>query len=284
MNRVLYIAGYGRSGSTVLERVLAASPDAVGVGEASNLTRAGLFTDHELVCTCGAAVAACAVWGRVLAEVPPGPPSSDGARRLLGSSPEDPYLVWLRRLYDALFAAAPGPDRFVVDSSKTTRKTVGRARALADAGLDVRVIHLVRDPRAAAFATRKGDNLKLEAGVDPTIPFAVPRTAASWTVANAAVGLLGLPTLRVHYEQLVEDPEATLRAIGAFSGLDVAPCIAAVRAGDVPAAHQLAGNRNRKVKRLVLTPDRRWETGLRRRDRAVVGVIAGLLARRYGYR
>jgi hypothetical protein len=48
---VLYIGGYGRSGSTVLDRVLGALPDAVSVGEIRSIWGAVLREDR--LCACG---------------------------------------------------------------------------------------------------------------------------------------------------------------------------------------------------------------------------------------
>src|SRR5437773_1697066 len=49
--RVIYIMGAGRSGSTLLDTILASHPEVVGVGELVNLHSAG-WTAKE-ICACG---------------------------------------------------------------------------------------------------------------------------------------------------------------------------------------------------------------------------------------
>src|SRR5262245_28833668 len=61
--RVIYIIGAGRSGSTLLDTVLANHPDVVGVGELVNLHSAGWTSDE--VCACGKLGTECDFWTRV---------------------------------------------------------------------------------------------------------------------------------------------------------------------------------------------------------------------------
>lgn len=61
---VIYIAGYGRSGSTLLERVLAAHPGIEGLGEVEHLCRADDL--HAVNCGCGEPIDSCELWGPVV--------------------------------------------------------------------------------------------------------------------------------------------------------------------------------------------------------------------------
>lgn len=62
MNEIVYIAGAGRSGSTILDIVLGSSPSVFGAGELINLRR--VFSTHEK-CSCGARVIDCEFWSPV---------------------------------------------------------------------------------------------------------------------------------------------------------------------------------------------------------------------------
>jgi hypothetical protein len=62
--QIIYIAGYGRSGSTLLERVLAAHARVEGLGEVEHLTRARDL--HSASCGCGRPLADCELWGPVI--------------------------------------------------------------------------------------------------------------------------------------------------------------------------------------------------------------------------
>jgi hypothetical protein len=64
--RVLFLAGMGRSGTTLLERVMAGATGVVGLGEVVHLWKRGLVDDER--CGCGLPFSACPFWQRVGAE------------------------------------------------------------------------------------------------------------------------------------------------------------------------------------------------------------------------
>ncbi len=60
---VVYIAGSGRSGSTLLDRMLGQMPGVTAIGELAQLWRPGEL--DKLVCGCGTPVRSCPFWSRV---------------------------------------------------------------------------------------------------------------------------------------------------------------------------------------------------------------------------
>src|SRR5207249_8771406 len=64
--KVLYVAGSGRSGSTILDRILGQVDGFFSAGELCNLWGRGLLARRR--CGCGTPVPDCPVWGAVLAE------------------------------------------------------------------------------------------------------------------------------------------------------------------------------------------------------------------------
>ena len=64
MSKVLYIAGYGRSGSTILDIILDSHPDITAVGELTFLLDDAAIPSRH--CSCGAAYAECGFWSRVV--------------------------------------------------------------------------------------------------------------------------------------------------------------------------------------------------------------------------
>jgi hypothetical protein len=61
---ILYIMGTGRSGTTILEILLASNPGFTGVGEVKHIFRDGYLKD--LPCACGLSVRQCELWSAVL--------------------------------------------------------------------------------------------------------------------------------------------------------------------------------------------------------------------------
>ena len=60
---VLYLAGLGRSGTTLIERTLAETPGVTGLGEVMHLWERGLGRNE--LCGCGVPFASCPFWREV---------------------------------------------------------------------------------------------------------------------------------------------------------------------------------------------------------------------------
>jgi hypothetical protein len=298
--KVLAIVGWGRSGSTILDNLLGELDGFFSAGEVHNLWRRGLLMGHT--CGCGAPVAECEVWSRVLVEASSAGPDRarrvvewqrDTARtrhvaRLLAQS-EHPsrrpslelYADTLGKLYRAI-ANITG-DRVVVDSSK--RPAHASILRLVS-GIEPYVVHLVRDPRAVAYSRRRG-----KVGVD--------RDMRSYGVVHSTLGWLGRNlaseavrrryplgrSLLVRYEDFVAHPEETLTAIAAHVGEPVTHTpVQDGRIALLGPNHTVAGNPSRfRTGRVELRQDSAWRTEQRWTDRLAATSLAMPLLLRYGY-
>jgi hypothetical protein len=66
MLKLIYITGYGRSGSTILDILLGQHEEIFGMGELSTMCR-HVWLNNEY-CACGARIQACAVWASVMSD------------------------------------------------------------------------------------------------------------------------------------------------------------------------------------------------------------------------
>jgi hypothetical protein len=299
---VIYIAGSGRCGSTLLERVLAEIPGYVNGGELIQLARH--MAPRNERCGCGQPFADCPFWTAVGKRAFGGWDSRD----LESISQRQARLAWQRYLqflptirrsvradmaalgtwYETLCRAITGESgaAYVVDKSGD----MWQALVLAGAGIDVRVIHLIRDVRGVAFSmSQRHVNSK-----DPA-----NRTEMDWhtTPALAAalwVGVLteekqlhryGIPVARMRYEDLVTSPHQSIMQTLARLGLSVGPSdLTHIGDGRVtlPSSHGLSGNPSRfREGELALRPDEAWRDQMRRRDRIIVTMIGLRYLRRY---
>lgn len=304
--KVVYIAGLGRSGSTLLARLLGQVPGWVAVGELHNVWRTGAphgRTDE--LCGCGRSFAECAFWRRVLA-AGLGGRSPREASELAARVARLRYLPWLagprrpagfaRRLEawavmaSGLYRAAAQEDggRLVVDSSKD----LGPLWALSRAeDLQVTVLHLVRDPRGVAFSWRRPLERREFVGRRVLMPsWGAAETAWRWTYSNLlaeAAGRRHAGYLRLRYEDLAADPRATLAAIvDAVETTGEAPRLPFVGAEAVLSreTHTLAGNPMRfESGRIAIRPDLAWRRELSRPSRWMIAGLTWPLLRRYGY-
>lgn len=311
--RLIYLGGLGRSGSTVIERLLGEMTGVCPVGEVVHLWRRGI-TDGER-CGCGESFHGCAFWQKV-GKVGFGGwdkvdgPHVDALRRKIDRTRHipalaagkvrsadrrslDEYLSYYMRVYTAV--AEVSATRTVVDSSKHPSLAFC-LRSRHD--LDLRVIHIVRDPRAVAYSWAMTVSRPDVTG--PAAPrdsrmwaYSPPTAAVQWNVQNSGIRLLarlGTPTLLVRYEDFVQAPERELNRIASFAGLPDAPTARFLGSddtghwADLSASHTVSGNPMRfSTGRILIRHDERWRGAMRPAQRAAVTAITLPLLARYGY-
>ena len=303
--RVVYIGGYTRSGSTLLDRLLGATPGAVSVGELRHLWSMGFIEDR--FCGCGEPFSACPFWRRVVGDAFPAMIAAE-ARRLNAQEEwllkarhtrallrpdqlrgrlrraRDEFAETRGRLYAAVANAAGAST--IVDSSKNP--SYGLLLATMP-GLDVRTVHLVRDSRATSFSWLRVKRDPRRPGATDYFPRRQPHVSGSWWAANALL-MEGISRfgprrhLRVRYEDLVAEPEGEIRRIASHSGLDASVPEHKPGTFDLPVDHSIGGNPVRFIQgQVAVREDTEWKRAMRKCDRAVVTAITWPLLWRYGY-
>ena len=306
--KVLYIAGFGRSGSTLLDRLLGSTSRLHSGGEIGGVWNQGLINNR--LCSCGVRFSVCPFWQKVgsdsfsslqanevdsivryLRKVFPARRMwrilmSRTRRRLLMSAPADFWDI-TGRIYTAIRDVSGRPA--VVDSSKLATYLVMLAHV---SSVDVHVVHLVRDPRAVAHSWRRPLVTDPDGRTTMSRLGAV-KSAVLWMILNGAVEWVALrmdlPYVRVRYEDLVRDPT---RIVGQLqsgilggAGLDLEEAGLPEEGNiDLEVLHSISGNPMRfQQGRTPIAEDSAWKRGPRRR-RLIVAAITFPLRWRYGYR
>lgn len=298
---VLFIAGWGRSGSTLLERMLAEIDGFTTVGELFQLWG----RVDQRVCACGEPLASCAWWDEVL-RTAFGAPWRDAVEEigaLRRRTVRHRYLLGLLGYRSLPADVARGIDRYreavctvhraaaevdgaevVVDASKSPIDLL----VLAAGESRLRAVHLTRDPLGVAASwKRERPRHGHDGGVGRMMQYSAARSAVEWTLRNALVDV----TLRRYridfvplgYHELVEAPEHALRRV-----------LALVERGDAPlefvhgtkvelgAHHALGGNPGRsRLGAIELQPDEGWRTELDRGEQLAVRALAAPLGWRH---
>jgi UDP-N-acetylglucosamine transferase subunit ALG13 len=304
--RVAYLGGFGRSGSTLLERLLAEVPGVSAAGEVVHLWERGLRDDER--CGCGLRFSDCEHWRKV-GELAFGGWSSLDVEHVLElkkrvdrtrhvprlAAPAfgerhardlAEYADLYRRVYRAV-AEVSGCE-VVVDASKHASLAFVLSSA---ADIDLRVLHVVRDSRGVAHSWAKQVRRTEVVDAETFMPRYSPlRSAALWTAHNALFGLLdGLrgPVHRVRYEDLLASPRASLTEILGFLGLaadDGALDFLGSDSAELSPSHTIGGNPMRfDTGRLTLRRDDAWRRDLPPSARRTVAAVTALPLRRYGY-
>lgn len=291
---MLFVAGWGRSGSTLLETLLA-GPDAVSLGETFQLWSSSPLARF---CSCGDPLDRCPVWKHALGAFDrPWSEVVDEMRAIRRRSLRVrnlPHLVrprhsWAGRddvarygevmqsVYGAV-AAATGAAT-LVDSSKLPLELA----AIAPSCPDLRVIHLVRDPRAVAASWKRDVSWEMPDGSTLRMPtHSTAGAAARWDLYHALTSLVvrtqRLRTLRVSYERLVRLDAAAVDALADFADdpdlADRARRAAGGAGLAVPVQHAIAGNPGRRSGEvLVLREDDSWTRELSGNERLTAQAI-----------
>jgi hypothetical protein len=299
---VVYVAGSGHTGSTLLAMLLDAHPAIVSVGEIAvkpKIRRRG--DDGDQQCSCGATIRECEFWQRVFRRVHqdgfdlgPGRWSTDyrSEHRWFGRfyAHDSGYRV-LRQIQRWAAAHLPPQsarmrrtDRVNVSFMRaameiagahvfcdTTKQTMRLWRLLAIPELDMRVVSLVRDVRGyGASAKRRGHSVR--------------QAALTWRrdqeiIAELAERLPEHRRLLLKYEELCANLGPTLQRLYSFCGVEKIEPTAVV----VSKEHHVLGNRIRLQPSIRVRLDDSWRTMLTQQDEHDIMAIAGDLNDRFGY-
>jgi hypothetical protein len=304
--KVLYFAGSGRSGTTVVNNLLGQVPGAVAAGEIRYLWQRGVVEDR--LCGCGQPFSRCHFWRAVLADAMDGssPAAADVAARLLSRLRILRLPGMLRRRAAGRPAVVPHPDdraierlyrsisdhsggAVVLDSSKLPPYGVLLSQL---PGIELYLLHVVRDPRAAAFSWQRTKPL-LDFGDDQLMPRQpLWKSSLLWLLWNSLTTVLWGPRsdryIRVRYEDFASAPQETLAEVVRMIGLDptALPFEGPHRARVRP-THSVAGNPARLSSGTVrVKPDTEWMHRMGSRDHWIVTLLTapGLLGLGYGLR
>ena len=303
--KIVYFAGKGRSGTTLLDNVLGQVDDFVSIGELTKLWTWGLKEGWK--CGCGRAVPECPFWAEVMgAAFGPGrPPRADEVASL-----QERVLNW-RRLPRLLRAASRGTAgwadleeyveittlvyrgvaevsgaRVIVDSSKWP---AGPAALGLIPGFDVYLLHVVRDPRAVTNSWKR-TKAWTDRDLGETMPtYGVPYSMASYWVRNVVAEYLAsrpdARSMRLRYEDFSAAPGHQLESIFRFLGEKLpADLLSDDAVVELVATHSAGGNPNRlDAGRVKIRPDDRWRSELSLFDKSLATALGLPFLLRYRY-
>lgn len=286
---LVFVVGASRSGTTLLARVLGRH------GCAATLQESHCFGDLWDPATPDAVLAhpyrlAATLWARQRAEIWGGEPTAED---------------WLRadRLVRELEAtAAPTASSLFLGFARATARSAGKtvaveqtprnifyAERLLEIYPEARFVEIVRDPRAVLLSQRQRWRMRFLGA--PNVPWrealrtlvnyhALTMTRMWLAALKAGDRLVGHPRyLRIRYEDLTRDPEATVRRVCEFLRWPFEPAMLAVGR----TASSTARNDSAPAGISAEGADA-WIDKLPAGDRWLCELLAGRHLRRFGYR
>jgi hypothetical protein len=302
---IIYIGGAGRSGSTLLELILAATgPFATG-GELTYLWDRGVRQNQ--LCSCGSPFNQCSFWQSILhhfyEDLDTSPEvlhqlrekymslfqlprlTSSSFRTKRNENDLTAYSNALSELYTRIANKTGLP--FVIDSSKYPAEAFFLANQTP---LRISFIHLVRSPFGVVYSwqkKKKRPEIHWKESYMPRYPAFV--VASAWQIYNYLFERFGnsLPQtqfIRIRYEDLITSPQKTLETVFNWLNISHSPRLANDNSFELPATHTVSGNPLRfKKGHITLREDTEWKTELNNCTKGLTRALTFPLARRYGY-
>jgi hypothetical protein len=306
--KVLYIAGWGRSGSTILDNIFGQLDGFCTIGEFADFATEFYYATNKGIkrlCGCGARVQKCRIWQDVMTRAFGVAPTPDDWRgiyslarkvertryiplvgstlgRKLISRRVTAFSTMLGQLYQAVQAVNDAD--IIVDSSKTA----SHAELLLTSGVcQLYVVHLIRDPRACAYSWRRekpdGNALGSQMGRE-----GIFKSTAMYVATHLAIERMLMKKaeryMRIRYEDFIERPRRTVEAVLEMLGVVQCPPFVSDNAVQLRPVHCLSGNPSRFKRGVVtLTRDEEWRTGMSPSDRLKATAVSLPLLWKYGY-
>lgn len=302
---LLYIAGAGFSGSTLLERLLGQINGAEAIGEFRHVWKRD---PAATLCGCGRTIAECDFWRQVFDQAGIIPDTQHFQAMLADQRRVDrmrylpmmfagskagytykqdftEYTEKLRQIYVSIIQNSGC--RVIIDSSKDI-STLFLLTQIPD--VTVRILHLVRDGRAVAYSLTKKRKRPDVIGQAQEV-YRLPPLYSSfdWMYRNMLIELIrgrAKSYLRLRYDDMVADPYNVTKVVANFIGLEDAD-LSFIGPDEIRfpiESHALGGNPMRHQQATVrIKMDDDWKTEFPGVHRAVVKAITWPLLRRYDF-
>lgn len=252
--RIIYIAGYGRSGSTILDIVLSNDSRIIGLGEftnifsflAKNRDKVGIWydlknhlelEDKELLrLDRNRKIFESFCFGFVF--------------KSIKRSAYKEYIAFTRIIFS--FLKKKFNKTIFIDSSKTAWMQYSRPKILEKIFSDVRVIHLDREFKSVYASLKKGDNIKMENMESdirirhPLLKLIIGKTLSKiYHIKN----IHSDKYLYLSFEEFKDQPLETLDQISMFIDSPLDEVIKKISNGmALSQSYQFSGNRTRNNK------------------------------------
>ncbi len=287
--KVIYITGSGRSGSTLLDRIISSAGECFSVGElkflGDNLNMAdSLQKENKRFCDLsGKRLTESEFWKDIIEEI------KRNDLKIFGRQGKDKFKLFFSLFSPKLSKGSKYDDKKIlglilrkaqefkgknvkvlVDSSKSLRRLIFLSRD----DIDLYVVHLVRDPRGHIYSLRKKKKNFLY-------------LFFRWLKLNCLISLylkIFFPErkkLNINYTSFVKDPEKYIEIINQKFGINISPDNY-LEETNKDIDYTFAGNnmRGQEIKEIKL--DDKWRIGMPGYQKIMLSVLAFIPNKIYG--
>lgn len=287
---IYYIAGAGRSGSTLFDITLGNVGNHRSLGELIFFVENGLLQNEY--CSCGDRVQDCIFWKevhhkwnikkRLSIEVFQKTQkellrNKNTIKNIYYSFFSKPlhrqYYQDLQALYEVLFEVSQQP--ILIDSSKNVQYLL----VLRKLGYSIKVLHLTRSFSGVLNSTKKEFKKDPAAGLERDMkPQSFKYSLAIWLIDNTLAWLfsMGKSYQRIKYEDLIASPSKTIKK---FIDLSDDESNLLENRGPLFAEHLVAGNKLRISKEIYIEQmnSNKWNNNVNKHEKMLAHAIDTIL-------
>ncbi len=303
--QVIYILGEGRSGSTLIERILGQHSEIFAAGELKHIWERS-FIENQL-CSCGKKFKECNIWQKIIQDLEPyniDPYEQMDVQNKISrlrhyfklkklkknaTLKNDDDLMKLANTYYTLYRSIlkSTGKKYVLDASK---HPVFAFILSMHPKIELHTIHLVRDLRGVAYAwTKKKIRPEITTHKELMPQYSVLRTSASWDIVNFIGEKLknyAHSYTLIRYEDIISDPQKHIQKI--FDHLNLNNEIESIFTNDqtvnLKTNHTVAGNPMRfTTGPVTLTLDEKWKVNMSTKDKLISKILGYPYLFKYGY-
>lgn len=291
--QVIYIAGGGHSGSTLLDMIIGTSPKVFGLGEVLfynsynyKLSDPKLYNVHKRKCSCNSEFEKCSFWNKVNKIAP----------RKLNVGKEYSVVDTLKTIWNIIcpwqkfrFSLKTGDDKiffdsvyksinnqevqYLLDSSKDPRRLLQIEQGIGKKSL--KVIFLVRDIRGYINSYNNPKKWRVQqAGLKPQNYI---RAGIRWVAVNIAIAtyikIHKIDAIKINYESFSRNPDSVLNNLQNEWGIELSDhYLKDVRNTTY---HNIHGNlvKFSKIKRI--NHDKSWDMQLQKWKKVMIHIFFG---------
>ena len=256
--QVIYIAGNGHSGSTLLDMILGSNDGCFSAGELTFITRDTIMEEY---CSCKELIPECEVWSEVIRIWEQEREISyknyqklrlrfernkTSVRTLINkycpSESFEQYCLATLQLFQAIQKVTG--NSVIIDSSKSPQRIAVLAKIV-----DLRVIHICRNFTGVFNSSKKSSIKNMTAGIEADSPASRTwKVIVDWIFTNLAVEIfsIGVKLRKVIYKDFVRSPKSLRKIHPLLKDFDGQQSFSA--------SHMMAGNIIRLKKNLKIDP------------------------------
>ena len=250
---VLYIAGNGHSGSTLLDIILGSSPDIFSAGELTFITRDSIFEEY---CSCGCLIKECQVWSKIVnVWLEKASITLENYKRLRLRYernkvtlitfknvwfPSQDFEIYCNATYQLFKAIQQVTGKnIIIDSSKSPQRI-----SILKKSVNLQVIHICRNSKGVLNSAKKAYKKDIQSGIEKeTYARRTSKVLIEWVFVNFVTELfcLGVNSKKIKYNSYIKNIKLLQK---------VHPAIQIQEKNLYSTPHMLAGNKLRLNKNI----------------------------------